>query len=101
MENLEFIKENEEHIIWDFCLEEEFKNRQVGCSFVIDVNDQKPQLSLYIMKKRLSKSETLAQQPPREMLVRAVEETGASLQRDCLYDINDEIRQWIKENLLK
>lgn len=95
------IKANQDKIIWDFCLAEEFKNRQTGCAFVIDVFERTPQLSLYLVKNRLSITETCPQQPPREMMEKALEETGISPIRDNLYDINDEIRCWIKDNLLK
>ncbi len=94
---VDFVKKIKDKIIWDFRLENEFKNRQMGYAFVIDVCDQTPQLAIYVIKKHVSKTQPLLDQPPREMLTRAVEEQGGSMNYETLYNINDEIRQWLKQ----
>lgn len=100
---MSFFTEIKDHILWDFRLEDEFKikERKTGYAFVIDVCDQTPRLAIYIIKERLSKTQTLIEQPPREMMVRAVEEQGGNLKLDNLFDINNEIRRWIEQNLIK
>lgn len=102
--NMNFFQEIKESILWDFKLEDEFKGpRRHGYAFVVDVCDRVPRLAIYMMKERLSKTQTMQenQQPPRDMLVRAVEDAGGNMNLDCIYDINGEIRNWVKENLLK
>jgi len=89
-----------EKLMWDFKLEEEFKNRQKGFAFVIDVYDKNPQLTLYKVGDMLSSTKFLAKQPPKEMLVRAVEEQGGSLEENNLFNANEEIKSWVKENLM-
>ena len=101
---MDFFQGIKDHVLWDFCLEDEFKcTRRNGYAFVIDVCGQKPRLALYMIKDRLSKTQTLQdkQQPPEELLVRAVEEQGGNLQRDNLYDINETLRVWLRENLFQ
>lgn len=100
--SMDFFQEIKDHVLWDFRLENEFKGeRRHGYAFVVDVCDGTPRLAIYMIKERLSKTQTLLEkhQPPREMLVRAVEEEGGNLNRDCLYNINAEIRDWLEENL--
>ncbi len=88
-------------IIWDFNLKQEFKNdRSVGYGFVIDVCNGLPQLALYRMKRRLSDSNILKDQPPREILDKALEEQGINNPCDNIYHITPAVRKWIEENLL-
>lgn len=96
----DFFKEIEDTIIWDFTLENEYKHRQPGYAFIIDVFEKTPQLSLYIIKKNVSKTQTLPKQPAQEMLFKAVKEQSGDLKYERLYDINDEIRNWLKQNIL-
>ncbi|HBX24662.1 MAG TPA: hypothetical protein DEF34_13675 [Desulfotomaculum sp.] len=100
---MSFYQEIKDNILWDFRLEDEFKGeRHSGYAFVVDVCDKKPRLALYMMKDRLSKTQTLQdkQQPPEEMMVRAVEEQGANMNLDSLYNINGDLRNWVENNLL-
>lgn len=94
---LENIKDD---IIWDFNLQEEFNNRCVGYGFVIDVCDGVPRLALYRMKKRLSDTNILQQQPARELLDKALQDQGYTKPRDNIYQITGDVRQWIEDNLL-
>lgn len=90
-------------VMWDFRLENEatlFRNRQTGYAFIVDVLDGTPRLSLYHVTRFGSKSDFLESQPPQELLVKALAEQGASINRDGLYNINHELRLWIKENVL-
>jgi len=98
---MDIFNEIKELILWDFRLEDENKNRQPGYAFVIDVFKQNPQMALYVIKKHLSKTQTLPdeQQPPREMLLKALEEQNVNLKYDNIYNINQEIRQWLKQNI--
>lgn len=100
---MNFFEEIKDHILWDFRLENENKERKMGYAFVIDIFEKTPQLALYIVKKHLSKTQTLQedQQPPREMLLKALEEQNVDFKYDNIYNINDQIRQWVKENLIK
>ncbi len=99
---MNFFQEIKDNVLWDFRLENEFKGeRRQGYAFVVDVCDGTPRLAIYMIKERLSKTQTLQEkhQPPREMLVRAVEEQGGNLNLDNIYNINAEIRGWLEENL--
>ena len=89
-------------VIWDFDLKDEFNNRSVGFGFVIDVCNGLPSLALYRMKKRLSNSTTLQQeqQPPRELLEKALLDQGFIKPKDNIYPITSEVRKWIEDNLL-
>lgn len=101
---MNFFQEIKDNILWDFRLEDEFKGeRRNGYSFVVDVCDSVPRLAIYMMKDRLSKTQTLkeAHQPPRDMLVRAVEQAGGNMKLDNVYNINSEIRLWLEENLFR
>lgn len=99
---MSFFKEIKDSVLWDFRLEDEFKGpRKNGYAFVIDVCDQQPRVAIYMIKERLSKTQTLLEkfQPPRDMLVRSVEEMGGNLNREALYNINSEVREWLEKNL--
>ena len=98
--DFEKVKQN---LIQDFCLAKEskdFETRQKGYAFVIDVFNKNPQLALYKVSKYSSSCDILSQQPPREMLVKAVEEQGGTLENSAVFDINGELRQWVEDNLL-
>lgn len=71
----------------------------MGYAFVIDVCDKNPVLAIYMIKKHLSKTQPLLDQPPREMMIKAVEEQGGNINHDCLFDINSELRNWLEENI--
>jgi hypothetical protein len=88
-------------VIWDINLEEEFNNRTVGYGFVIDVCNGLPSLALYRMKRRVSNSTTMQQeqQPPRELLLKALQDQGLTKPKDNIYPITDEVRKWIEDNL--
>lgn len=94
------IKEIKHKILWDFDLKNEFKNKQRGFAFVIDVYDKTPQLVLYKVGGFMSQTKPIEKQPPREMLVRAVEEQGGSLDDSDLFNASEEVKSWVKENLL-
>lgn len=98
---MDFFDEIKDQVLWDFRLENENKNRQPGYAFVIDVFEETPRLALYVIKKHLSKTQTLPdeQQPPRSMLLKALEEQDVNLKYANIYDINQEIGQWLKENI--
>jgi len=94
------LNEIKDKILWDFKLKDEFKNRPRGFAFVIDVYDNNPRLALYKLGPMLSSTKKVDRQPPREMLVRAVEEQGGSLEDSNLFDASEEVKNWVKENLL-
>ena len=99
-----FFHEIKESVHWDFRLEDEFKGeRRQGYAFVVDVSDCVPRLAIYMMKERLSKTQTMQQkhQPPQEMLLKAVEEQGGDIKVDCLYNINGEIKHWLEKNFFQ
>lgn len=89
-----------QNLIIDFCLGKEFESRQKGYSFVVDVFDKKPQLGLYKISKYSSRCDIIGNQPPREMLEKAIAEQGGNLEKSTMYEINNELRQWIEGNLL-
>lgn len=86
-------------IIWDFDLKNEFTNRTTGYGFVIDVCDNVPRLALYRMKPRVSDSTIIEQQPPLELLEKALKEQGITNPKDNLYHINKEVKEWIEKNV--
>jgi len=96
---MSFFDQIKDDILWDFRLEEEFKNRRMGYAFVIDVCDQNPVLSIYLIKEHLSKTQPLLDQPPKELLIKAIAEQGGSLNQDNLFNINSDIRSWLEENI--
>lgn len=93
---LEKIKNN---LVWNFNFKDEFKTQ--GYTFIIDVYQQATCLSLYRFSQYGCKSESLTQQPPKEMLDTALVEQGNETMRDGLYYINDSLQQWIENNILK
>lgn len=94
-------KDFEDRIIWDFKPGEEFKRYTEGYAFIVDVIDEVPWLSLYKIKKYSCQSSPIKQQPPREMLLSALDRQGADIKRGGLFEIDQDLREWIKENLLK
>lgn len=92
----------EENICWEVDLEREFmRPRRTGYSFVIDLCDGIPRLALYRMKINHSTSTTLDRQPPRGLLVKAITSRDGSMSSDNIYPIDNEVRKWIEQNLLK
>lgn len=96
---MSFFDEIKDSILWDFRLDDEFKNRRIGYAFVIDVCNQNPVLAIYMMKKNLSKTQPLLDQPPRELMLKAVEEQGGNINHDRLFDINTELKHWLEGNI--
>lgn len=97
--DVEKIKQN---LNWDYDFEKEQRsiNRDICFTFAVDVFENTPRLVLFSVKRNGSMTDDLEQQPPREMLVRAVGEQGGSLDKSRLYKINAEVRRWIEENFL-
>lgn len=92
----------QDNIIWDFDLHKEFiGHRQTGTGFVIDVLDGVPRLALYRMKMNYSASATLAEQPPRELLLEAVRQQDGDTAKENLYQINSALKCWIEGRLSK
>jgi len=90
-------------LMWDFRVEDEsanFMERRTGYAFVVDVAFGEPRLSLYHITRFGSKCDDLDQQPPNELLLKALVEQGATLGRDGIYNINQELRLWIEEHIL-
>ena len=96
---MSFFDEIKDSILWDFRLDEEFKNRRIGYAFVIDVCNQNPALAVYMMKKNLSKTQPLLDQPPRELMIKAIKEQGGNINLDRLFDINTELKHWLEGNI--
>jgi len=87
---------------WDLNLATEFQGkRPLGYSFVIDVLEGIPRLALYHMKINCSISTTVTTQPSRQLLLKALYNQGWHCGQDGLYQINEELRCWIQENLLQ
>lgn len=84
-------------IDWDYDFEREFEKRESGYTFVIDAWEC-PRLALYKFTPFGIKCDHTQEQPPVEMLERAVKEQKES--RERMYKINPEIRKWIEKNLL-
>jgi len=96
---MNFFAEIKNSILWDFQLENEFKNRRRGYAFVIDVCDEIPLLAIYVIKDNVSKTQVMQEQPPRELMIKAVEEQGGNIKQDHLFNINGEIRRWREDNI--
>ncbi|AEG60421.1 DVU0772 family protein [Desulforamulus ruminis] len=87
-------------IEWDYDFNNEFKNRERGYTFVIDVWECKPKLALYKFTPFGVKCDHLDQQPPEEMLQSALREQTENAQ-DGIYKISPELRSWIEKNVLQ
>lgn len=87
-------------LIWDYNLKEEFKEKRVGYAFVIDAWENPPKLSLYTVKLNGTMGDILPVQPPKEMLIKALEEQGVKPGQGEYHAINAEIRSWIESNIL-
>ena len=85
-------------IDWDYDFKGEFKNRERGYTFVIDVWDS-PKLALYKFTPFGIKCDHTEIQPPAAMLEKAMSEQEES--KEKIYRINGEIKEWIEENLLE
>lgn len=100
--DLEKVKER---LTWDFDVNNEFKNKEfrkkAGFTFVIDVWNGIQKVTLYRIALNGSESIDIDKQPPKEMIVKAIEEQGGSPKKDGLYNMNQEVRAWIEENVLK
>lgn len=98
--NVQSIKNN---LLWDFSLEHEFSHtqRETGYTFVIDQFAAVPQLALYRIGPFSSHTEPLEQQPPRDLLVKALGEQCIAPSEDGLFLINQELREWVENNVLK
>lgn len=90
-------------LLWDCDLTQEFSNphRSTGYTFVIDLYAGQPQLTLYHMGPFGSHTDSLPQQPPQELLLQALQELRVDSSADGLFTINQTLRTWIEENLLK
>ncbi len=86
---------------WNHKFENEFKTRDYGYTFVIDVIDGKAMVSLYRFSPFGVKSEPLDNQPPSEMITDALLKQGVEVCRDGLYYIDDAIKEWIEKNILQ
>ncbi|MCL5289826.1 MAG: DVU0772 family protein [Eubacteriales bacterium] len=97
--DVEKIKQN---LDWDYNFEKEQNsiNRSLCYTFAVDVFESTPRLVLYAVKRNGSMTDDLDEQPPREMLLKAVVEQGGSLDKSRLYKINEEVRRWIEDNFL-
>lgn len=97
----EKLKTLKNKILWDFSLENEFHpdKRRPGYSFVIDVWQGRPTLALYRIRPNYSTTITLEEQPPTELLVKAIINQGNLPIEDGLYAIDDTVRQWLEERL--
>jgi hypothetical protein len=99
VEDMSLWKEIEERIAWDFRVGDEFKRGLDGkYAFILDVCEGEPKVALYKIKKYSCESNTIKQQPPREMLLKAAEEQGADKVRNGIYNIDGEIEAWIRKN---
>ena len=86
---------------WNHKFENEFKTREYGYTFVIDVIDGRAMVSLYRFSPFGAKSEPLDNQPPGELITNALVKQGSKNYQDGLYYIDDTIKEWIEKNILK
>ncbi len=91
------------NIRWDFSIDNEFSapNRRTGYTFVIDQFAASPQLALYRIGPYSSHTDFLEKQPPQELLIKALSEQCIAPTEDGLFKINQELRHWIEDHLLK
>lgn len=90
-------------ILWDFKLENETFNceeRPRGFALVIDAFDRNLELALYKLTPMLSSTQKIMKQPPREILEQAIIEQGCDPNVDNLYNVNNKVIDWVKENLM-
>ncbi|SHJ93659.1 DVU0772 family protein [Desulforamulus aeronauticus] len=83
-------------IDWDYDLQNEFKNRSRGYTFVVDAWET-PKLALYKFTPFGVKCDYLEQQPPQELLLESLQ--GQEKNPENIYKINQAIRTWIEENI--
>ncbi|MDO7786080.1 DVU0772 family protein [Desulforamulus aquiferis] len=87
-------------IDWDYDLNNDFKKKEKGYTFVIDVWEAKPKLALYKFTPFMTKCDYLEKQPPLEMMMNALEEQGTN-GSDGVFKINPTLRNWIESNILE
>lgn len=90
-----------DRIIWDFKFEDEFKTRDTGYTFIIDVLNGKSIVALYRFTPFGIKSEPLENQPPGDMVNAALIQQGNDNMKDGLYYIDEDIKKWIQEHVIK
>ncbi|MTI80913.1 MAG: hypothetical protein FH758_08520 [Firmicutes bacterium] len=91
------IRSIQDKIQWEFNLYNEFtRPRRKGFSFVIDVYEGRPHLALYRIGLNCSSTEILDEQPPTIMLVEALIPQAGMVIKDGLYQIDENIREWIE-----
>ncbi len=88
------------NLSWDFKFDDEFKNRESGYTFIIDVLDGNALVSVYRYSPYGIKSEPLKEQPPLEMIKTALTNQGNESLNDGLFYIDKEIRNWLENNFL-
>lgn len=86
-------------IDWDYDINKEFRNREKGYTFVIDVWECEPKLALYKFTPFGTKCDHLDQQPPVEMLQAALKEQDVDA-KDGIFKITPAIRAWVEKNIL-
>lgn len=86
-------------IDWDYDLNNDFKNKEKGYTFVIDVFQAEPKLALYKFTPFMTKCDYLDQQPPLEMMIKALEEKDHG-GKDGVFNIDSALRTWIEDNIL-
>lgn len=93
-----------ERLEWDYDLKNEFTNRKFrkqGCfTFVIDVWRGVTQVMLYRVAVNGSETVEIDKQPPLEMIEKALAEQGISPKKDGVYNVNQELREWLEANVL-
>ncbi|AQS59170.1 DVU0772 family protein [Desulforamulus ferrireducens] len=82
---------------WDYDFSNDFKKRDRGYTFVVDAWEETPKLALYKFTPYGVKCDYLEQQPPKEMLLEALQ--GQEKNRENIYKINQALRNWIEENI--
>ncbi|MBM7854086.1 hypothetical protein JOC37_000458 [Desulfohalotomaculum tongense] len=96
--NIEKIKSN---LCWDFKFEDEFKTEKTGYTFIVDVCSGTPALALYRFTPYGCKCEPLEEQPPVDMIKRALVEQGNGELKDGFYYLDNDLRAWVENNILK
>ncbi|MFZ5644253.1 MAG: DVU0772 family protein [Bacillota bacterium] len=92
-------KELEDRIAWDFNIGDEFKKNMDGrYAFIIDIYEESVKLALYKMKKYSCESNPIKQQPPKEMILKAVQDKCTDYVRGGMYDIDEDLKTWIRKN---
>lgn len=99
VEKLEKIKSR---LTWDFKFEDEFKTKNYGYTFIIDVLNGVANLSLYRFSEYGCRSEPIEEkQPAIEMLNQALAEQGNESMQDGFYYVNEELKNWVEKEVLE